>query len=107
MRLVKRFVSCYGRHLMKLSRDQVRRLARGIVRQLEEGRVRLEAPAEKVAARIEAVVTANLEEEDAIDRQARQYMEKYQGEIGRGAIDPHKMFMMIKKQIAKEKNFIL
>lgn len=92
---------------MRLKKEQIARIAQLVVRRLEKADLSLEAPTAKIGEAIIRVLTKNFEMEDAIDRQARDTMEQYKSEINTGRVDPHKMFSMIKKQIAKEKNFIL
>ncbi|MDO8644254.1 MAG: DUF507 family protein [bacterium] len=93
--------------IMKMKKEQILRLAGRIARHLKERGMTFPAGEEAVVHRIERVVTQNFEEEEGIERQARQMMEKLQMEVSAGKIDPHKMYIMIKKQIAKEKKFIL
>ncbi|MBI1909805.1 MAG: DUF507 family protein [Deltaproteobacteria bacterium] len=92
---------------MKLKKEQIHRIAALVTRRLKEKGVVFKVSEEKILAKADAVVLKNMDEEEAIDQQVRKYLEKYQTEISRGQVDPQKMFLMIKKQIAKEKNFIL
>ncbi|MDO8462321.1 MAG: DUF507 family protein [Deltaproteobacteria bacterium] len=92
---------------MKMNKEQINRLSILITRRLKDKYATFKVPEQKIESRVEAVILKNLEEEEAIDQAARRYLEKYQAEIQRGQVDPQKMFLMIKKQIAKEKDFIL
>ncbi len=43
----------------------------------------------------------------AIEEEVKRLMEQYRDQIASGSIDPQKAYMMIKKQVAKDKKFIL
>ena len=53
------------------------------------------------------VIRNNLDEERAIEKQARDLFEAHSGKLPGVEVDRHKAFMMIKKQIAKDKGFVL
>ena len=49
----------------------------------------------------------NLDEETAIEEGVKKLMEQYRSQIASGSVDPQKAYMMIKKQVAKERKFVL
>ena len=59
-----------------------------------------------VQGRIVALLTANMDAEHALDDDAHKLLDKNRRAIG-GDIDEQKAFAMIKKQLAKQRNFIL
>jgi hypothetical protein len=93
---------------MKLKPDEIRRIAGQILKGLKErGTATFQAPEEKVQERVEGVILKNLEEEAAIEEEVKKIMEQYRSQIASGSIDPQKAYMMIKKQVAKERKFVL
>lgn len=59
-----------------------------------------------VHARIENLLTKNMEEERAIEDEAHKLLDRNRKAMG-GDVDEQKAFFLIKKQLAKQKNFIL
>ncbi len=51
--------------------------------------------------------TKNLKEEHNIDAEAKKIMEAHQAEMASTGMNQSKMFMMIKKEIARKRGFIL
>ena len=54
-----------------------------------------------------AVLSRNMAEERRINAECDRIMDQYAREIDRGSVDPHKLFLMIKKKLVQEKGFIL
>lgn len=93
---------------MKLKREEVSRLAGLIQKHLKEnGLAASKSPDDKVRERIETIIFKNLEEEVAIEEEVKKLMDQYKTQIASGSIDPQKAYTMIKKQVAKERKFIL
>jgi hypothetical protein len=93
---------------MKLKREEIAKIAGLILTDLKsKSLIILRVPEEKIRTRIEAVILKNLEEEVAIEEEVKRLMEQHRDQIASGSIDSQKAFMMIKKQVAKEKKFIL
>jgi hypothetical protein len=93
---------------MKLSKERVAALSASLVDKLTAGGM-IEPVGERKAlvASLERVVTDELSVEDRINAQAKELMSKYEAEIARGHLDEHQVFLMIKKQLVKEKGVIL
>jgi len=93
---------------MKLKREEITRLAGLILKNLK-GRsvITMRVPEDKIASKIEAVILKNVEEEAAIEEEVKKIMEQYRSQIASGSIDPQKAYMMIKKQVAKDRKFVL
>lgn len=93
---------------MKLKREEIQRLSQILFQHLRDKHLitALEAEA-KILEKINAVIQKNMDEELAIENQARKLIDQYSGQINSGAVDPQKAFTMIKKQVAKERKFIL
>ena len=93
---------------MKLSRERVAVLAPSLVDKLIAGGMIQPADDRKaLAASLERVITDELSVEDRINAEAKELMRKYEAEIARGHMDEHQVFLMIKKQLVKEKGAIL
>jgi hypothetical protein len=93
---------------MKLKREEVRKIAELVMKNLgAHSLIETKSPHEKLVERIETVIFKNLEEEAAIEEEVKKLMEQYRSQIASGSIDPQKAYMMIKKQVAKERKFIL
>ncbi len=93
---------------MKLKREEIQRLSQTLFQHLRDKHLItvLESDA-KILEKINTVIQNNMDEELAIENQARKLIDQYSGQIDSGAIDPQKAFTMIKKQVAKERKFIL
>lgn len=93
---------------MKLKKEEISKISHSILKNLKgrsliNGRV----PEEQIVRKIESVIVKNLEQEMAIEEEVKRIMEQYKAQIASGSIDPQRAYMMIKKQVAKEKKFIL
>lgn len=93
---------------MKLKREEIRKIAEAVLKNLNDhSLIASKTPNDKVLERIETLIARNLEEEAAIEEEVKKLMEQYRAQIASGSIDPQKAYMMIKKQVAKERKFIL
>lgn len=96
---------------MKLKREEIAKIAALIQGRLKEAHlITASVPDERIRERIEAIILKNLEEEAAIEDEVKKLMEQYRSQIASskdGAIDSQKAYMMIKKQVAKDRKFIL
>ncbi len=91
-----------------LTAAQTERLSTEISKTLsQEGQVEMHRSPAEIAQVIAAVVSANMDEERRINAECDKVMDQYAREIDRGAADPHKLFLMIKRKIAKDKGFVL
>lgn len=93
---------------MRLKKDRIAALAQSVVDQLTEQKaVRLEVPRAEMIASLEQIITGELMIEDRLDDEVRRILETYRSQIERGQVDERKMFLMIKRQLAKERGIIL
>ncbi len=90
-----------------LTAPQIERLSKEISKTLVEEQVELHRSHSEIEGAIATVLSANMDEERRINAECDKVMDQYAREIDRGAADPHKLFLMIKKKIAKEKGFVL
>lgn len=93
---------------MKMRKEEISRLAAQVLKGLQARVLIAPRAAEKeILQRIESVIFTNLEEEAAIEEEVKKIMEQYRSRIASGSVDPQKAYMMIKKQVAKDRKFIL
>ena len=93
---------------MKLSRERVAALASVLAETLTAGGL-IEPVGERkaLAGSLERVITDELSVEDRINAEAKELMRKYEADIAKGRLDEHQVFLMIKKQLVKDKGAIL
>jgi len=93
---------------MKLSKERIGILAKDIVKGLTSRHsIALDIPEVELVGRITQVITEDLMVEDRLEVEVRQIMKSYEAELQKGDADFHKMFLMIKKKLAKERGIIL
>lgn len=93
---------------MGLKREDISKLAKQIVAGTRQKPfVSFHGSEEAVVAKIEEVVAKNMREEMAIEDEVKKIMERYRSQIVSGSVDAQKIYMMIKKQVAKDRNFVL
>ena len=95
---------------MRLREEQIQRLGEKILNDLvaaEEVVFKGERGAALTA--IKSAITADLQAEEALERDAERILQENLAALGRGAveIDRHKMLRMIKERLAKERKIIL
>lgn len=90
---------------MALRKSHIEKISHAIAKKFAEDKV-LAAKEDVVVGRISSLITANMETEHEIDNEAHKLLDKNRKAMGM-EIDEQKAFIMIKKQLAKQKNFIL
>lgn len=91
---------------MRLRQEEIQALAKHVAQEIKAGEGFSSLVNESILqAEIAGVIVRNLKAEEEIDNLARQLMEEHRAEMKQ--VDPQKAYMMIKKQIAKEKKFVL
>lgn len=93
---------------MRLKKERITALAETLVDRLTAQRfVRPEAPKPELASSLERIITNELMIEDRLDAEVRRILETYRVQIEKGQVDERKMFLMIKKQLAKDRGILL
>jgi hypothetical protein len=93
---------------VKFSKERVAVLAPSLVDKLiAGGMIEPVGDRKALAASLERIITDELSVEDRINVEAKELMRKYEAEIAQGHMDEHQVFLMIKKQLVKEKGVIL
>jgi len=93
---------------MRLSRDLIQHIAAAIASSLEsKGMVKFDVPRDTVTTRIADVITANMQEEDKLNRDVERLLSAHEAEIAKGQMDYRKVFELTKQKLAKERGFVL
>jgi len=93
---------------MKISKERVARLARSMADALQrEGLVNATEKKERLVSLIDEAILSDLQVEDRLNAEVRMILERYAGEIERGAIDYQKMFLRVKKQLIQDRDLVL
>lgn len=93
---------------MRLKKERISALAETLVDRLTGQQIiRTEASKGDIAAGVEQIITDELSVEDRLDDDVRKLLDQYQAQINKGQADERTLFLMIKKQLAKEKGVIL
>lgn len=93
---------------MKFSPERVAGLANLLVDKLvAAGMLELVMDRRALVLSLERVITDELRVEDRIDAEAKEVLRKYEAEIARGQVNERQLFLMIKKQLVRERGVIL
>ena len=93
---------------MKLKKEEIKKIAVLILENLKAASLlAAQATDNAVLEKIETAIFRNMEQEAAIEEEVKKLMEQYRSQIASGSIDTQKAYMMIKKQVAKERKFVL
>lgn len=95
---------------MRLKDDQISRLAEKILGDLTSaGLITLKKERGTPLAAIREVITRNIQQEEQLTRDAERLLEESLRAMGSAAasIDRHKMLLMVKQKLAKERKFVL
>ena len=92
---------------MKLTKIQIERMVRRVINELKENNVvTFKAPEEKVILKAIDLVSSDYDKERELEREANTMLEQIE-RTSSEPIDRHKMFLMIKRKLAQERNFVL
>lgn len=92
---------------MKIKQEEVQRVCRLVLEKLKEKKlIMLKSKENTVYEALVATFIKNLHEEEVLDRKAEEILEENTPEDQPG-FDRQKMFLMIKRKLAKEKGFVL
>ncbi len=93
---------------MKLKEPQIKKLSRLIYDALIAGDLLDILSSDKaVLEKIQSVLSNDAKLEEQIEAQAKKTMEQFKAQIESGEIEYQKMYNMVKKQIMKEKKFVV
>lgn len=93
---------------MKLSKERVAHMAESLAQRLvQEKLVQLTGSHKALVETLDHAITGELMVEEKLNEDVRKLMKKYEAEIDKGQVDYQKMFLMVKKQLAKERGIVL
>ena len=93
---------------MRLSRDLIQHIADTLAGNLSsKGLLKYDVPAGTIAERIAGVFTANMLEEDKLNRDVERLLSAHEAEIAKGQMDYRKVFELTKQKLAKERGIVL
>jgi hypothetical protein len=93
---------------MKLTDDQIQRLAERSVRRLkDDALIEPKVPQPQIVLAIEAAIQNHRENGRAVENETRNLMQQYAAQIDAGQVDPQRMYSMIRKQVAEKLKFEL
>jgi hypothetical protein len=93
---------------MRLSAELIDHIAAAIATNLEaKGLAEYDMPKKAVAGKIAEVITANMLEEDKLNKEVEKLLSAHEAEIARGHMDYRKVFELTKQKLAKERGIVL
>ncbi len=93
---------------MRLSKELIKHIADAIAANLEsKGMVEYDGPKDAISAKIADVITANMLEEDKLNRDVEKLLSAHEAEIAKGQMDYRKVFELTKQKLAKERGIVL
>jgi hypothetical protein len=93
---------------MRLPRELIKHIADAIAANLEsKGLAKYAAPKDAISARIAAVITENMLEEDKLNKDVEKLLAAHEAEIAKGQMDYRKMFELTKQKLAKDRGIVL
>jgi hypothetical protein len=93
---------------MRLSKDLIQHLADSIAANLDsKGIVKFDVPRRAIAAKIAEVITANMMEEERLNKDVEKLLSAHEAEIAKGQMDYRKVFELTKQKLAKDRGFVL
>lgn len=92
---------------MRLAPGEIDKIAVLVEQGIASAGLSLRGDESAIRADIVRVIAQNMADEETLERDAEAMMKKFQGEVSKGKIDGHQMFTLIKRQLAKERKFVL
>ena len=93
---------------MRLTKERVHQIADDLAERLISGEMlSTDLSKSQVATKIEQIITDELMIEDRLNNEVRELLKTYESQIEKGQVDYHQMFLMVKRQLAKQRGIIL
>ncbi|HEY6010363.1 MAG TPA: DUF507 family protein [Nitrospirota bacterium] len=93
---------------MRLSREMIKHIAEELAANLEaRGLAEYEVPRAAISGRIADVITANMLEEDRLNKDVEKLLSAHEAEIAKEQMDYRKMFELTKQKLARERGMVL
>lgn len=98
----------YGKNLiMRLSKSEIDYLAFEIVKTLLKENKITTVERDALVESIAKILTDDFSQEDRLDEEVREILNRYSEEIRKGNIEYQTIFRMIKQRLAKERKIVL
>ena len=93
---------------MRLTKERIQQISNNLAEKLFSKEM-LSATLSKgqVGVKIEEIISDELMIEDRLNDEVRELLKAYEHQIEKGQVDYQKMFLMIKRKLAKERGVIL
>lgn len=93
---------------MRISKELIKHIADAIAANLESKEmVEYDAARSAIAGKIADVITANMQEEDKLNKDVEKLLSAHEAEIAKGHMDYRKVFELTKQKLAKERGIVL
>jgi len=93
---------------MRLSKELIQHIAAAVSANLEsKGLVEYDVPRDAVTAKIAEVITANMLDEDKLNKDVEKLLSAHEAEIAKGQMDYRKVFDLTKQKLAKDRGIVL
>jgi hypothetical protein len=93
---------------MRLSKELIHHIAAAISTNLEsKGLVKYEVPRDAMTTKISDVITANMLDEDKLNKDVEKLLSAHEAEIAKGQMDYRKVFELTKQKLAKDRGIVL
>ena len=93
---------------MRLSKELIQHIADSLTANLAaKDLLKYDVPAGVISARINEIITANMLEEDKLNRDVEKLLSAHEAEIAKGQMDYRKVFDLTKQKLAKDRGFVL
>jgi len=93
---------------MRLSKTLIKFLSDAIAANLvKKGIAEYEVPESAIAELVAGVITANMMEEEKLNKDVEKLLSAHEAEIAQGQMDYRKVFELTKKKLAQERGVVL
>ena len=93
---------------MRLSKELIQHIATALANNLESKEmVKYETTKTAIVQKINDMITANMLEEDKLNKDVEKMLAAHEAEISRGNMDYRKVFELTKQKLAKDRGFVL
>ena len=93
---------------MRLKKEQIQKIAARILSELQaKNLLVLKVEAEAIRVRIEQILISNFQAEDKLDEEAKRLFDQFKAKIPAGSLNEQEALQKIRKQLAKDRKFVL
>lgn len=93
---------------MRLAKELIQHISNAIANNLEsKGMAEYDVPKTAIAEKIAEVITANMMEEDKLNKEVEKILTAHEAEIANGHMDYRKVFELTKQKLAKDRGIVL